>query len=59
MGDAQRAAELTGSAAAWGAELLDGLEVDVARMGEHAAGLDGDLGAVGELIDRALAGAGA
>ena len=48
---------LTGSAAAWGAELLGSLEVDAERMREHAEGLDGDLGAVDELIDRALAGA--
>jgi 3-carboxy-cis,cis-muconate cycloisomerase len=50
---------LTGSAAAWARELLDGLEVDTARMGEHvarlaAAGVENDLGAAGELVDRAL-----
>jgi 3-carboxy-cis,cis-muconate cycloisomerase len=46
---------LVGSAAAWTADLLANLEVDVARMREHAAGLDGDTGAIGALIDRALA----
>jgi 3-carboxy-cis,cis-muconate cycloisomerase len=55
---------LTGSAAAWGRELLDGLEVDPARMRENLArmgaaavsgALEPDPGAVGELIDRALA----
>ena len=55
---------LTGSAAAWGRELLDGLEVDPARMRENLArlgaarvseALEPDLAAVGELIDRALA----
>ena len=50
---------LTGSAAAWGAELLDGLEVDAERMSEHAEGLGGDTTAVDELIERALAGASA
>ena len=45
---------LVGSAAAWGAELLVGLEVDAERMREHAAGLDGDLDAVDGLIERAL-----
>jgi 3-carboxy-cis,cis-muconate cycloisomerase len=46
---------LTGSAAAWGAELLGSLEVDTERMREHAEGLGGDTAAVDELIDRALA----
>jgi 3-carboxy-cis,cis-muconate cycloisomerase len=46
---------LTGSATAWSAELLAGLEVDAARMREHAAPLDGELDAVDELIERALA----
>ena len=49
--------KLTGSAAAWTADLLDRLEVDAARMranlGDAAGGAD--LGAAGELIDRALA----
>ena len=54
---------LTGSAAAWGRELLDGLEVDPARMRENLArlgaaraseALEPGLAAVGELIDRAL-----
>jgi 3-carboxy-cis,cis-muconate cycloisomerase len=47
---------LTGSAAAWGADLLQNLEVDAGRMhanlGDSAA--DADLGAADELIDRAL-----
>ena len=55
---------LTGSAAAWGRELLDSLEVDPARMRENLArlgaatvsgALEPDPEAVGELIDRALA----
>jgi 3-carboxy-cis,cis-muconate cycloisomerase len=46
---------LVGSAAAWSADLLDGLEVDVVRMRENAAGLDGSLDGVAPLIDRALA----
>jgi 3-carboxy-cis,cis-muconate cycloisomerase len=46
---------LVGSAASWTADLLANLEVDVARMREHAGGLDGDTGAIGALIDRALA----
>jgi adenylosuccinate lyase len=46
---------LSGSAAAWGAELLGSLEVDAARMREHAEGLGGDIEAVDELIERALA----
>jgi 3-carboxy-cis,cis-muconate cycloisomerase len=45
---------LVGSATAWSADLLANLEVDVARMAENARGLDGDLDAVGTLIDRAL-----
>jgi hypothetical protein len=45
---------LVGSATAWSADLLANLEVDVARMTENARGLDGDLDAVGTLIDRAL-----
>jgi 3-carboxy-cis,cis-muconate cycloisomerase len=46
---------LTGSAAAWSADLLANLEVDVDRMRGNAAGLEGDLDGVDELIDRALA----
>ena len=46
---------LTGSAAAWTADLLANVEVNVTRMAENAEGLDGDLGFVDELIDRALA----
>jgi 3-carboxy-cis,cis-muconate cycloisomerase len=51
---------LTGSAAAWARDLLEGLEVDPERMAEHvaalaAAGVRGDLGASDALIDRALA----
>jgi 3-carboxy-cis,cis-muconate cycloisomerase len=45
---------LVGSAAAWSADLLANLEVDVDRMRANAAGLEGDLGAVDALIDRAL-----
>ena len=47
---------LTGSAAAWGRDALEGLEVDAERMRANlaAAGVDGDLGAAGALIDRAL-----
>jgi 3-carboxy-cis,cis-muconate cycloisomerase len=45
---------LTGSAAAWSRELLERLVVDPARMRENAEGLEGDLGAAGPLIDRAL-----
>jgi len=47
---------LTGSAAAWGRDALEGLEVDAERMRANlaAAGIDGDLGAAGALIDRAL-----
>jgi 3-carboxy-cis,cis-muconate cycloisomerase len=46
---------LVGSAAAWSADLLVNLEVDVERMRENAAGLEGDLDAIDSLIDRALA----
>jgi 3-carboxy-cis,cis-muconate cycloisomerase len=46
---------LVGSATAWTVDLLANLEVDVARMREHAAGLDGDTAAIATLIDRALA----
>lgn len=56
---------LTGSAAAWGRDLLEGLEVDPARMRENLARLaasgvraaedpDAHVGAAGELVDRAL-----
>ena len=45
---------LTGSAAAWARDLVENLEVDVDRMAANARGLDGDVGAAGELIDRAL-----
>jgi 3-carboxy-cis,cis-muconate cycloisomerase len=45
---------LTGSAAAWGRDLLEHLEVDADAMAA-GAGPDPDLGAAGELIDRALA----
>jgi 3-carboxy-cis,cis-muconate cycloisomerase len=54
---------LTGSAAAWGRELLERLEVDPVRMRANLAllldraglPLDPDVGAAGVLIDRALA----
>ena len=51
---------LTGSASAWARELLEQLEVDPERMRAHVAqlaeeGVEGDLGASSELIDRALA----
>lgn len=46
---------LVGSAAAWSADLLASLEVDVDRMREHAAGLAHELDGVASLIDRALA----
>ncbi len=46
---------LVASAAAWSAELIGGLEVDVVRMRENAAGLEGDTEAIDVLIDRALA----
>lgn len=45
---------LTGSAAAWARELLEHLDVDADQMRLHA-GEHPDLGASGELIDRALA----
>jgi 3-carboxy-cis,cis-muconate cycloisomerase len=45
---------LTGSAAAWGRDLLEHLEIDADAM-TAGAGADPDLGAAGELIDRALA----
>jgi 3-carboxy-cis,cis-muconate cycloisomerase len=47
---------LTGSATAWARDLLEGLEVDAERMRSNAEGMTarGDLGASGELIDRAL-----
>ena len=45
---------LTGSAAAWARDLLEGLEVDADRMRANIA-VAGDLGASSELIDRALA----
>jgi 3-carboxy-cis,cis-muconate cycloisomerase len=56
---------LTGSAAAWAADLLSGLEVDAARMWanlellarsgvEGAAQPEAALARAGELIDRAL-----
>jgi 3-carboxy-cis,cis-muconate cycloisomerase len=45
---------LTGSAAAWGRDLLENLEIDADAMAQ-SAGPDPDLGAAGELIDRALA----
>jgi 3-carboxy-cis,cis-muconate cycloisomerase len=47
---------LTGSAAAWARDLLEGLEVDADRMRENLErlGLEGDLGAADALIDRAL-----
>jgi 3-carboxy-cis,cis-muconate cycloisomerase len=44
---------LTGSAAAWGRDLLEHLEVDVEAM-RGGAGPDPDLGASSLLIDRAL-----
>jgi 3-carboxy-cis,cis-muconate cycloisomerase len=44
---------LTGSAAAWGRDMLEHLEVDVEAM-RAEAGRDPDLGAASELIDRAL-----
>jgi 3-carboxy-cis,cis-muconate cycloisomerase len=45
---------LTGSAAAWARELLEELEVDTERMRENLQGAEPDLGASGELVDRAL-----
>ena len=44
---------LTGSAAAWGRDMLEHLEVDVEQM-RVQSGPDPDLGASSELIDRAL-----
>ncbi len=46
---------LVGSATAWSADLLGGLQVDAARMAANAAALDGSLDGVPALIDRALA----
>ena len=48
---------LTGSAAAWSRDLLEGLEVDPQRMRLNAERMTArdDLGAAGVLIDRALA----
>jgi 3-carboxy-cis,cis-muconate cycloisomerase len=46
---------LTGSAVAWTAEMLSGLEVDTERMRANLGDRNIDLGAAGELIDRALA----
>jgi 3-carboxy-cis,cis-muconate cycloisomerase len=45
---------LTGSAAAWSADLLGHLEVDAERMRANLGGADPDPGAADELIDRAL-----
>jgi 3-carboxy-cis,cis-muconate cycloisomerase len=45
---------LTGSAAAWGRDLLEHLEVDAGAM-RARAGADPDLGAASALVDRALA----
>ena len=45
---------LTGSAAAWSRELLEGLEVDPERMRAGAGDGEPDLGSAGELLDRAL-----
>jgi len=45
---------LTGSAAAWLRTSLEGLQVDAGRMRANLT-LDGDTGAAGELVDRALA----
>ena len=45
---------LTGSAAAWSRELLEHLEVDAERMRANLHGAEPDLGASGELVDRAL-----
>lgn len=44
---------LTGSAAAWGRDLVEHLEVDVEVM-RAEAGPDPDMGAAAELVDRAL-----
>jgi 3-carboxy-cis,cis-muconate cycloisomerase len=48
---------LTGSAAAWCADLLQNLEVDTDRMRANLgeAAHDADLGAADQLIDRSLA----
>jgi 3-carboxy-cis,cis-muconate cycloisomerase len=46
---------LTGSATAWAADLLDGLEVDTERMRANLIGDPTVPEAAGELIDRALA----
>jgi 3-carboxy-cis,cis-muconate cycloisomerase len=46
--------QLTGSAAAWARDLLEGLAVDADRMRANIA-VEGDLGASSVLIDRALA----
>jgi 3-carboxy-cis,cis-muconate cycloisomerase len=45
---------LTGSAAAWLRTSLEGLRIDPERMRANLT-LDGDTGAAGELVDRALA----
>lgn len=45
---------LTGSAAAWGRDLLEHLEIDSDAIAASAS-VDPELGAAGELIDRALA----
>jgi 3-carboxy-cis,cis-muconate cycloisomerase len=46
---------LTGSTAAWGRDLLEGLEVDAERMRTNAEGMAAHAGlGAGELIDRAL-----
>jgi 3-carboxy-cis,cis-muconate cycloisomerase len=45
---------LSGSAAAWARDLLEHLDVDATAM-RAGAGENPDLGAAGELIDRALA----
>jgi 3-carboxy-cis,cis-muconate cycloisomerase len=44
---------LTGSAAAWGRDLLEHLQVDTAAA-TSSAGANPDLGFAGELVDRAL-----
>ena len=48
---------LTGSAVAWGRDLLEHLEVDAERMRANLAAAEGeaDLGSASEFIDRALA----
>ena len=50
---------LTGSAVAWTAEMLSGLQVDRDRMRANVGSAEVDLGAADELIDRALAAHGA